>query len=335
MPWMPGVAAGAVRRAGLRIVERDAGAPDGRTIGLANIAADVPGIEANKEKILAALDVFIEHGVNIAVFPEFCLSGYFWDGPDCLPYMEEAVTENHLGWLEEEVRGRLGGPLRLVVMNNITRGTGALFRNTTFLVSDAALHDLLDDATTYDKVFLPGIEKRFTESGRDDRLVVRSPLSGIVVGFTTCYDYLFQDLLREYKYFDEVNLIVQLASWRAASVRDYPGLNKRTDQYYGLLWDTVIPAFSATNQLWTVACNAVGRHPISGAEFWGGSGIWAPSGMCLVQASRHEEELLIVHGLELESALKVEQDDFDYEFDFREIYRPMGDGRTLSRQVDL
>ena len=62
MPWMPGVAAGAVRRAGLRIVERDAGAPDGRTIGLANIAADVPGIEANKEKILAALDVFIEHG---------------------------------------------------------------------------------------------------------------------------------------------------------------------------------------------------------------------------------------------------------------------------------
>ena len=254
MPWTPGVAEGTVRRAGLRIVERDAGAPDGRTLGLANIAADVPGIEANKEKILAALDIFIEHGVNIAVFPEFCLSGYFWDGPDCLPYMEEAVTENHLGWLEQEVRGRLGGPLRLVVMNNITRGTGGLFRNTTFFVADAASHDLLDDATTYDKVFLPGIEKRFTESGRDDRLVVRSPVSGIVAGFTTCYDYLFQDLLREYKYFDEVNLIVQLASWRAASVRDYPGLNRRTDEYYGLLWDTVIPAFSATNQLWTVAC---------------------------------------------------------------------------------
>ena len=47
------------------------------SVGLANIHAEVPGIEANKDKILRAASIFKERGVNIAVFPEFCLSGYF------------------------------------------------------------------------------------------------------------------------------------------------------------------------------------------------------------------------------------------------------------------
>ena len=55
------------------------------SVGLANIHAEVPDIEANKDKILRAATIFKERGVNIAVFPEFCLSGYFWDAhEDCL-----------------------------------------------------------------------------------------------------------------------------------------------------------------------------------------------------------------------------------------------------------
>ncbi len=52
------------------------------SVGLANIHAEVPGIEANKDKILRAATTFKERGVNIAIFPEFCLSGYFWDERD-------------------------------------------------------------------------------------------------------------------------------------------------------------------------------------------------------------------------------------------------------------
>lgn len=48
------------------------------SVGLANIHAEVPDIEANKDKILRAASIFKERGVNIGVFPEFCLSGYFW-----------------------------------------------------------------------------------------------------------------------------------------------------------------------------------------------------------------------------------------------------------------
>jgi len=39
------------------------------SVGLANIHAEVPGIEANKDKILRAAEIFKERGVNICVFP--------------------------------------------------------------------------------------------------------------------------------------------------------------------------------------------------------------------------------------------------------------------------
>ncbi len=64
------------------------------SIGLANIHAEVPGIERNKDKVLRSARIFAERGVNICVFPEFCLSGYFWDErEDCLAYMREAVSD--------------------------------------------------------------------------------------------------------------------------------------------------------------------------------------------------------------------------------------------------
>ena len=39
------------------------------SVGLANIHATVPGVEENKEKILRALKVFREFGVNITILP--------------------------------------------------------------------------------------------------------------------------------------------------------------------------------------------------------------------------------------------------------------------------
>ncbi len=181
-------------------------------------------------------------------------------------------------------------------------------------------------------MFLPGIEKDYTDSGRDDRLVMKTRHGKL--GFTTCYDYLFSELLREYAMVEEVDAVVQMASWRGSGGRDYPGMNLRTDHYYGDLWDYVMPASSATNQFWTIACNAVGAHGVSGATFWGGSGIWAPSGLCLVQASRTSEELVIVHNVDIEGAQAYEKDDFDYAFDFKQIYRPMSDdSRSFTRDV--
>jgi predicted amidohydrolase len=305
------------------------------TVGLANISAVVPGIEENKAKVERACRVFKERGVNLAVFPEFVLSGCFWDDEDaCRGYMEQALTEHHLEWIDQRIRPLLDDTLQLIVLNNLTRGPRGKFLNTTFLVS-ADVPDPLDPRYTYTKVFLPGLEKRFTASGRDDRLILNSSTGPERLGFTTCYDYLFNDLLREYSVIDEVDVLIEVAAWRGYALRDYPGMNVRTDRYYGKLWDNVMAASSATNQVWTIACNAVGRHGISGAHYWGGSGIWAPSGLCLIQASHFAEELVVVHNIDFAGAKTQEHDDFDYGFDFSEVYRPMEGGRGYVRRVSL
>ncbi len=301
------------------------------SVGLANVHAEVPDVAANKDKILRAASIFKERGVNIAVFPELCLSGYFWDErEDCLAYMNDAVVENHADWIEHELQPLLGGDLEAIVLNGLTAGAEqGRFLNRTFVVGRDS--DYLADENTYDKVFVPGSEKDYTDSGRDDRLVLQTRHGRL--GFTTCYDYLFSELLREYSMVAEVDAIVQIASWRAAGGRDYPGMNLRTDHYYGRLWDSVMPAASATNQVWTIACNAVGHHGVTGVPFWGGSGIWAPSGICLIQASHVNEELVIVHNVDVDAATESEKDDFDYAFDFKQIYRPLEDSSTFTRDL--
>src|SRR3954452_15816606 len=297
---------------------------DGLSIGLANISAVVPDVEANKEKILRAVRIFKERHVNFAIFPEFCLSGYFWsDEADCRRYMNEAVTERHVDWLETELKPFLDGEFVGIILNNLGLGPGGRVFNKNFVLTRDS--DYLHPDNTYEKVFLPGIEKEYTESGRDDRLVISGPRGRF--GFTTCYDCLFSDLLRESSVVDRVDAIVEIASWRAAATRDYPGLNIRTDHYYGDLWDTVLAASAAINQTWVIGCNAVGRHPLSGATFWGGSGVWAPSGLRLVQASHSDEELLVVHNLNITGARKDEQEDFDYAIDFNAVYRPLEGSR--------
>ncbi|MCO5322782.1 MAG: carbon-nitrogen hydrolase family protein [Microthrixaceae bacterium] len=304
------------------------------TVGLANIHAVVPGIEANKQKILDAVGVFAELGVNVAIFPEFALSGYFWeDEPACRAYMDQALTEEHLDWIDDDLRPLCGDELQAIVLNNLTSGPDGKYRNRTMVISEL-VEDPLEADSSYDKVYLPGIEKLYTSSGTDDRLVLRGTRIPATFGFTTCYDYLFVEELREYAFGDGVDAIIQVASWRAGANREYPLMNVRSDRYYGELWDMTMSASSAQNQVWTFAANAVGRHGVTGETFWGGSGVWAPSGICLVQASHHNDELLVVHNVDVVGARRFELDDFNYEFDFRQVHRQMSDGIAEEEPLD-
>lgn len=305
--------------------------PSGFSVGLANIAAVVPDVAANKEKVVRAARIFKQRRVNVAIFPEFCLTGYFWrDERACRRYMSEAVAEKQVDWIDGELKPLLDDEFVAIVLNNVRGGPNGKLFNSTFVVTRD--RDYLAPANTYEKVFLPGLEKTYTESGRDDRLVVTGARGRF--GFTTCYDCLFSELVREYCLVDKVDAIVEVASWRSVASRDYPGLNVRTEHYYGHLWDTVLAASAAMNQTWVIACNAVGTHAISGAAFWGGSGVWAPSGARLVQASNINEELLVVHNLDIRGAREAELEDFDYAIDFGEVYRPLEGSRAFTRSID-
>ncbi|MGV2832051.1 carbon-nitrogen hydrolase family protein [Myxosarcina sp. GI1(2024)] len=300
------------------------------TIGLANLRAIVPDIEANKDKMARATEIFKNKGVNLAIFPEFSLSGYFWeDTQACRQYMDSTVIENHTEWIDKTLKPMLDDRLKAIVFNNIRQGNEGKYFNTIFTLAEIEEFDYLQEENTYDKIFLPPIEKIYTETGGDDRLVVDTKWGRF--GFTSCYDYLFSQLLLEYAKIDKVDAIIQIASWRSLAQRNYPAMNIRSDTYYGYLWDTVIAAKSAINQVWTLACNAVGRHDITGAHFWGGSGIWAPSGINLVQASHLNEELLIIHNVDIKGQRVLEKDDFNYAFDFESIYQPVHGKRTFTR----
>jgi hypothetical protein len=105
---------------GFQVVERSYSRDDRFfSVGLANIHAVVPGIERNKDKIERATRVFRELGVNVAVFPEFALSGYFWDDePACRAYLDTALTEHHADWISEVLLPLCTGELRAIVLRH-------------------------------------------------------------------------------------------------------------------------------------------------------------------------------------------------------------------------
>lgn len=333
---------------GFDITERTISVNDSNlSVGLANISAKVGDIEYNKNKIVEAAKLMKLKGVNMCIFPEFCLAGYFWDttpqegidneeqvgDEDCWNYMDQAVIENHIGWVEKELKGLLDDQLQFIIFNNIrhnnkeNKAPDRKYMNTTYVVHRNT--DFLDEKLLYDKTFLPGIEKCYSRTGRNDRTVIDTQWGRL--GFTTCYDLCFSELLREYSQVDKVDGIIEIASWRGTASRDYPLANIKTDTYYGDLWDMLLPSYAAINQIWMIACNAVGTHNISQASFWGGSGIWTPSGIKISQASHKNDELLVIHNIDIKGQREFEKDDFDYSLDFKRIYSPLKGHRTFTR----
>ena len=312
-----------------RIIERNFSKDEGNlSVGLANIHAIVPGIEKNKAKIVEAAKVLKNKGANIIVFPEFCLAGYFWDDEEaCWSYMDEAVTDKHWDWVKDELESLLDTGLQFIIFNNIRKGPKKKYMNSTYIINKKI--DYKNPKYIYDKTFLPGIENTYTETGKTDRLVIDTEWGSF--GFTTCYDFCFSQLLQEYAAVDNVDAIIQIASWRGSSIRDYPGVNIKTDNYYGYLWDIFMASRSATNQVWVISANAVGIHGINGARFWGGSGVWAPSGMKIVQGSHGNDELLIIHNIDIKGQKEFEKDDFDYSLDFNKIYKQIKGKRSFTR----
>lgn len=295
------------------------------SIALANIHAVVPGIEENRDKILKIVDMLKAKKVNMIIFPEFALTGYFWDDEKaCWPYIEGGVMENNEKLLAS-LESKLDETLQFIILNTIRKSKEKKYYNSTIVINKK--FDYRDPEYIYDKIFLPGIEKEYTISGLTDRLVINTEWGRF--GFTTCYDYCFNLLLQDYSLEHHVDAIIQVASWRSQSVRDYSGMNVYSDVYYGYLWDLLMASQAASNQIWTIAVNAVGRHGISGAEFWGGSGIWAPSGMKLVQGSHTNEQIIIVRNIDIKGEIQFEKDDFNYALDFFEVYDQIMDKKLF------
>ncbi len=306
-----------------RIVERvfseDEACP---TIMLAKIHGSTY-VKENLSKMEQIIEVAHRKKVNILVFPELSVTGYIWkpkDPTEIKELLADGENDQISSWLNN-IKGSLTegeGGLEYIFYGNVRKKDGDYY-NCSFILNQNIDHT--EEGYIYAKVFLIPSERPFFKQGTDKRLTLDTKWGRF--GFLICYDLCFVELARQYAFVDRVDAVVTPAAWHSEAVREYARMNTRTDHYYGFLWDLMNSSKAAYNQVWSLGANWVGLHKKSGEYFWGGSGVWAPSGMKLLQASNINEELLIIRNLDIKGQRDKEQDDFNYRIDFQEFYRNM------------
>ena len=306
-----------------RIVERVFSEDDSwPTILIANIYEE-PNVENNKKKMEHIIQIAHQKGVNILIFPELTFTGFLWKSPnqeEVWDLLAEGENSRLKPWLKNVKDSLTDGEdgLEYIFYGN-TRLRDGDYYNCSFILNPAI--DYEKEEYIYAKVFLTPTEKNFFKTGTDKRVSIDTKWGRF--GFLVCYDLCFVELPRQYAFIDRVDAIVTLAAWHSQAIREYEKMNTRTDHYYGFLWDLMNASKAAYNQVWSLGANWVGRHQKTGEYFWGGSGIWAPSGMKLLQASNINEELLIIRNVDIKGQRDKEQDDFNYRIDFEDFYRNM------------
>lgn len=296
-----------------------------------HVTADV---RKNLDRMQEVMQVAHEKGANIVIFPELCVTGYVWDeGPqgtavtELLQEGENSRIAPAIRQIRDGLRDDGRGP-EYVFYNNVRRKDND-FYNSTYILHRGL--DYTQEKYIYDKVFLPPLEQHYFRHGTDRRLTIQTRWG--TFGFLICYDLCFLELARNYALRDHVDAIITMAHWRSESVREYARMNVMTDHYYGFLWDLMNSSKAAYNQVWSLGANAVGPHDVSGSYFWGGSGIWAPSGMNVVQASNITAELLLVRNLDIRGQRAHERDDFDYQMDFNQFNRKVDEAGSEPQQL--
>jgi predicted amidohydrolase len=289
---------------------------------LANINPTTVDVDYNIERLKTIAELSVENGVNVLVLPELPVSGYIWepesgDKEEVFSQLRRCVTG---GPVVEELIAYFRSLMsrdgfNLVVFNNI-RQEGKKFYDTTFIIGQN--NDYL--SCYYDKIFLTPIEKKYFFRGDDQRLVVSTKYGKF--GINICYDLVFNSLAEKYAYDDEVDAIINSAAWRRESIREYPLLNIRMDNYYEYIWDLKHAALASHNQVWSIGVTCVGVFDKTGNSFAGGSGFWSPSGICMSQASKSREELLIMRNLDITKHMRNQTvEDFNYALDYNGVWR--------------
>ncbi len=276
---------------------------DNISVGIANINPKTGDLEENQKNIVKVLNLFSEKKVNLAIFPEYCLTGYFWENEKiCRAYMERNSLGNLTNWLDEIVRSYVNETMQYIVFNGLMQNSADAkkFFNLSIVLDRTGNH--FDQDRTYKKTYLPWFEKKYISSGINDTLVLKTAWGKF--GFLTCWDIYFPRLAQKLVNIKKVDTLIVNSAWREQGKREYIGLNIREESYYKLLWDMILPTLAFQNQVWVMAANAVGPHSLEGIDFCGGSGIWAPSGINMLKGSYTKEELLILHNIDIVHEIK-------------------------------
>jgi predicted amidohydrolase len=216
---------------------------------------DMGDVEKNTARAFGLLDEAAARGANLCVLPEMWSTGFAYDR---LGLLSRSTPE-----ILHELRA-IAAAKGMVIAGSLPVRVGRFIYNTMHVIdSDGVI------AGEYRKahLFQPSAEHVHFRRG-NVASVVRTAVG--VVGPHICYDIRFPELSRRY-YLDGATLFLVSAQWPTA---------RKTH------WELLTAARAVENQLFVIACNAVG---VSGEfRFSGGSVIVSPWGERLAVAGEEQ-----------------------------------------------
>jgi N-carbamoylputrescine amidase len=257
--------------------------PDKFTIGLVQMRCGLDPRE-NLDKAIARVGDAAKEGAQVVCLQELFRSQYFCQRED----IELFDLAEPIPGPSTEALGRVAKDLGVVVVASLfeRRAAGVYHNTAAVLDGDGAIRGLYrkmhipDDPLYYEKFYFTPGDLGFcahdTKFGR--------------IGTLVCWDQWYPEGAR-------------LTALAGADVLFYPtaiGWHPREKDQYGAAqasaWQTIQRSHAIANGVYVAAVNRVGHEgPADGGiEFWGGSFVCDPFGVILKEASRTDEEILVV-----------------------------------------
>ncbi len=242
------------------------------TLGIAQLAPVLGDLEKNlalHEKILREAE---GQGVDLLLFPELSLTGYFLK--DMVPSVALTPRDSRLDFLKRASRGMA------IVVGFVEESSDHRFFNAAAYFDDGKLRHV------HRKLYLPtyGLfdEQRYFAQG--DKLRAFDTRFGRMA-LTICED-LWHPATAYLAALDGAQVILCVSA--------SPGRGLRPEGTFAnaAAWEHLNRAYAQLFTCFLCFCNRVGYE--DGACFWGGSEVIAPTGEALVRAPQLEEALLTV-----------------------------------------
>ncbi|HEY1587172.1 MAG TPA: carbon-nitrogen hydrolase [Polyangia bacterium] len=253
------------------------------TIGLVQMRCGLDPRE-NLDKAAERIVEAAKEGAQIVCLQELFRSQYFCQKEDAATFdLAEPIPGP-----STELLGKIARDKGVVVIASLfERRAAGLYHNTAAILdADGSLRGLYrkmhipDDPLYYEKYYFTpgdlGFRAHDTKFGR--------------IGTLVCWDQWYPEGAR-------------LTALRGADVLFYPtaiGWHPKEKEQYGhaqaSAWQTIQRSHAIANGVYVAAVNRVGHEgPADGGiEFWGGSFVADPFGVILKEASRTDEEIMVV-----------------------------------------
>lgn len=268
-------------------------------VAIAQVAPEHSATAQNLEMIERSIAAAQAQAADIVVLPECAVTGYVYESLDEALRVADCIP----GAVSERVANATARHGVYAVVGMLER-VGSRAHNVALLAGPSGIEGVYRKTHT----LCLGVD-RFTTPGDTPFVVHHLPIGR--VGILICYDLRFPEPARLLA-LGGAQMILLPTNWPATSA---------------IQPDVFTRARAAENRVFVLAADRVGEE--RGVSFLGRSQVIAPDGAVLAEASRHEEEMLVLdidpgHADEKNVVVRSAEHEMDLFADRRpELYGPL------------